>query len=157
MKDRVPTQPNRVKITRSDGSIEYVIWERADEPTQEGTPLNKASLFSDSVSERYGLDDGTPSQGFELLTKEWSVAVTRTDWIEAFPDTQYTKTISVDGMKSAYNPLVSLKLTSATATIADQYQEQFSKIVLIETHDGYIEIYATSPVEFTIALRLKGV
>lgn len=39
MKDRVPTQPNRVKITHSDGSTEYVTWERADEPTQVGTPI----------------------------------------------------------------------------------------------------------------------
>lgn len=46
--DRVPTYPNRIKITREDGSAEYVTWERADEPTVEGTPINKA-LF-DSIA-----------------------------------------------------------------------------------------------------------
>lgn len=48
MKDRVPQDPGRVKITKSDGSVEYVTIERADNPTQEGTPLNKKTLLSDS-------------------------------------------------------------------------------------------------------------
>ncbi len=51
--DRVPTYPNRVKITKSDGTSEFVTWERADEPTVEGTPLNKA-LF-DSIATDAGL------------------------------------------------------------------------------------------------------
>lgn len=51
--DRVPTYPNRIKITRSDGTSEYVTWERADEPTVEGTPINKA-LF-DSIAADQGL------------------------------------------------------------------------------------------------------
>jgi hypothetical protein len=51
--DRVSTYPGRVKLTRSDGSFEYVTLERADAPTQEGTPLNKA-LF-DSI--KADLDD----------------------------------------------------------------------------------------------------
>ena len=40
--DRVSTYPGRVKLTRADGTIEYVNWERADEPTVAGTPINKA-------------------------------------------------------------------------------------------------------------------
>lgn len=51
--DRVPTYPNRVKITKNDGTSEYVTWERADEPTVEGTPINKA-LF-DSIAADVGL------------------------------------------------------------------------------------------------------
>lgn len=50
--DRVPTYPNRIKITRVDGSTEYVTWERADEPTVEGTPINK-ELF-DSIEKDLG-------------------------------------------------------------------------------------------------------
>lgn len=52
--DRVPTYPNRIKVTKADGTSEYVTWERADEPTVEGTPLNKA-LF-DSILEDIGLN-----------------------------------------------------------------------------------------------------
>lgn len=51
--DRVPTYPNRIKITREDGSTEFVTWERADEPTVSGTPINKA-LF-DSIVQDIGL------------------------------------------------------------------------------------------------------
>ena len=55
--DRVPTYPNRIKLTRSDGSVEYVTWERADAPTVEGTPINKA-LF-DSIAKDLGLGGPT--------------------------------------------------------------------------------------------------
>lgn len=52
--DRVPTYPNRIKVTHADGTSEYVTWERADEPTVPGTPINKA-LF-DSIVEDIGLN-----------------------------------------------------------------------------------------------------
>ena len=49
VKDRVSTYPGRVKLTKTNGSSEYVTLERADAPTQEGTPINKA-LF-DSIED----------------------------------------------------------------------------------------------------------
>lgn len=49
VKDRVSTYPGRVKLTKANGSSEYVTLERADAPTQEGTPINKA-LF-DSIKD----------------------------------------------------------------------------------------------------------
>lgn len=45
VKDRVPTKPNRVKFNFDDGTVKYAIMERADEPVENGTPINKA-LFS---------------------------------------------------------------------------------------------------------------
>lgn len=42
--NRVPTYPNRYKLTKSDGSYEYVTLTRADEPSVEGTPLNAENL-----------------------------------------------------------------------------------------------------------------
>jgi len=51
--DRVSTYPGRVKLTKANGTIEYVTWERADEPTVPGTPINKA-LF-DSIAADIGL------------------------------------------------------------------------------------------------------
>lgn len=38
--DRVSTYPNRYILTTEDGSVSYVILERADEPVTPGTPLN---------------------------------------------------------------------------------------------------------------------
>ena len=55
--DRVPTYPNRIKVTKSDGTSEYVTWERADEPAVVGTPINKA-LF-DSIVADIGLNANT--------------------------------------------------------------------------------------------------
>lgn len=46
VKDRVPTYPGRVKLTKTNGTSEYVTLERADAPTQEGTPINKALFDS---------------------------------------------------------------------------------------------------------------
>ena len=42
--DRKSTYPNRYKITKSDGTSEYVTIERADSPTVVGTPLNAATF-----------------------------------------------------------------------------------------------------------------
>jgi hypothetical protein len=46
VKDRVSTYPGRVKLTKTNGSSEYVTLERADAPTQEGTPINKVLFDS---------------------------------------------------------------------------------------------------------------
>lgn len=47
--DRVSTYPNRYKITKSDGTTEYVTIERADEATVAGTPLN-ATTFNNLIA-----------------------------------------------------------------------------------------------------------
>lgn len=57
MKDRTPRYPNRIKLTHEDGSVEYVIWERADDPIESGTPLNKNTLLQDDTAALVSLDD----------------------------------------------------------------------------------------------------
>jgi hypothetical protein len=42
--DRQPKYPNRYKLTKANGESQFVILERADEPTVEGTPLNADTL-----------------------------------------------------------------------------------------------------------------
>lgn len=44
--DRVPTYAGRIKLTPVSGQADVFIMERADEPTVEGTPLDKATLDS---------------------------------------------------------------------------------------------------------------
>ena len=44
--DRIPTQVGRRKITHADGTSEYVTVEMADEPSVEGTPLNRAAFMA---------------------------------------------------------------------------------------------------------------
>lgn len=70
MLDRVPTKPGRTKMTHDDGTVECVTLERADEPTQEGTPLNKSTLLSDETAAQYGLSgsNAIPDKAFKKLT-----------------------------------------------------------------------------------------
>ena len=44
--DRVPTYPGRIKLTPVSGMPDLFIMERADEPREEGTPIDKATLDS---------------------------------------------------------------------------------------------------------------
>ena len=59
VKDRVSTYPGRVKLTKTNGSSEYVTLERADAPTQDGTPINKVLFDSIQVD----LDDKISRRG----------------------------------------------------------------------------------------------
>nr|DAG26367.1 MAG TPA: hypothetical protein [Bacteriophage sp.] len=44
--DRLPTEVGRRKITHADGTSEYVTVEMADEPSVEGTPLNREAFMA---------------------------------------------------------------------------------------------------------------
>lgn len=70
MQDRVPTYPGRVKLIPVLGQENTYEMVRADEPTQEGTPLNKANLLQDSVAKMYGLSElAVPNDVFDFLGK----------------------------------------------------------------------------------------
>lgn len=56
MKDRVPTYPGRVKLTPVEGQENTYDMTRADQPTQAGTPLNKATLLKDETAEKFGFE-----------------------------------------------------------------------------------------------------
>lgn len=54
MKDRVAAKPNRYAVYDDNHNfLRYEYHERADEPTQEGTPLSKANLLSDTTAAKY--------------------------------------------------------------------------------------------------------
>jgi len=57
MRDRIPTKPGRVQLVPSPDDDDLFILTRADEPTQAGTPLNKASLLSDATAAGFELAD----------------------------------------------------------------------------------------------------
>lgn len=59
MKDRVPLYPGRVTLTPVSGQANTFDLVRADQPTQEGTPLNKSTLLKDATARKYGLDPQT--------------------------------------------------------------------------------------------------
>lgn len=55
MNDRISLYPGRVTLTPVAGQANTYDLVRADSPTQEGTPLNKASLLKDTTAALYGL------------------------------------------------------------------------------------------------------
>lgn len=72
MKDRIPTYPGRVKLVPVAGQADTYDMVRADEPIEEGTPLNKASLLQDSTATAIGLDtnsDPTVDDALAYISK----------------------------------------------------------------------------------------
>lgn len=57
MQDRVPLYPGRVVLTPVSGQANTYDMTRADQPTQEGTPLNKATFLKDATAALYGFGD----------------------------------------------------------------------------------------------------
>lgn len=71
MKDRVSGSPGRVLITpEGGGAAFYATMARADNPIQEGDPLNKANLLTDAVAAMYGKGaSAVPNDIFAYLGK----------------------------------------------------------------------------------------
>ena len=70
MKDRVPLYPGRVKLVPVAGQENTYDMTRADQPTQAGDPLNKATLWSDVTAALFGLGaNSVPDDGFAWIGK----------------------------------------------------------------------------------------
>lgn len=154
MKDRIPTLPGRVKITKTDGTTEYVTMERADEPTEMGTPLNKATLLDANQSIRYGVE--TPNEAFSKLVGNVQVTVSIDGWSSTVnSEGYYTNKIAVAGMKKEYEPIYSLVPTSS-ALLEDE-EAAFAVIKRMTTLDGYAEFKALEKPDKSIKVKVRGV
>ena len=71
MQDRLPVNPGRVLITpENGGAAYYATMTRADNPTRNGTPLNKASLLKDATAALFGLGtDAVPDDVLRVLSR----------------------------------------------------------------------------------------
>lgn len=69
MKDRVPANPGRVLITPENGAAAYyATMTRADNPTQQGDPLNKNTLLKDATAALFGMGaDAVPDDVFAAI------------------------------------------------------------------------------------------
>lgn len=70
--DRIPTQAGRRKITHADGTSEFVTVEMADEPSVEGTPLNREAFMN---VQGFSSEDTTISTSGNVTT----VTITHSD------------------------------------------------------------------------------
>lgn len=83
MQDRVPLYPGRVTLTPVSGQANTFDLTRADQPTQEGTPLNKASLLKDTTAALFGKTNAAvPDDILNLLSKS----------ALSYTEAKYTKT-----------------------------------------------------------------
>lgn len=85
MKNRAPKYPGRVRLTPVAGQPNVYDMTRADEPTEEGTPINKSTLLTDQTADRYGLDeDSAPDDAFAFLGNytEWRWNRRTVKWTE---------------------------------------------------------------------------
>lgn len=84
MQDRVPVNPGRVLVSPEDGSAAYyATLIRADNPTQEGTPLNKATFLRDETAELLGLESDDPTVDEALSKIGVAIKVITTEEIRA--------------------------------------------------------------------------
>lgn len=162
MQDRVPVNPGRVLITPENGSAAYyATMTRADNPTQEGTPLNKASLLKDATAALFGLGaDVVPDDVFSFLGKYNQHWWRRTGYVAAHlvktPFTnqffrmtgsagsstriKYSATCSIspDGTISLENPTTVSRKYSDAATIQSEIRGKYFTVSL--NNDQYITI-----------------
>lgn len=70
MRDRLPLYPGRVQLTPVSGQPNVYDMVRADQPTQEGDPLNKATFLQDAVAALFGKDgNAVPNDIFQVLSR----------------------------------------------------------------------------------------
>lgn len=98
MKDRIPTYPGRVKLIPVAGQENTYDIVRADEPQQEGTPINKATLLDDATAEKLGLTgDPTVNQALAgILQKPIRAKLTVAGWTAVTGG--YTQSVEVAGL-----------------------------------------------------------
>lgn len=74
MKDRIPTYPGRVRLASVEGQDGVYDMVRMDEPTEAGTPLNKANLLSDTTAAALELSGSDPTVNDALAAIAASMA-----------------------------------------------------------------------------------
>lgn len=155
MEDRQSANPGRVKLTLDSGEVLYGYLERADGPTVAGTPLNKATLFSQDNTTRYVAD--TPSEAFGLLGRVWGPFTLTVDgWgVSADEDGYHSQTVSVDDMSEQYYPTMVPKYTSSGTK--DDEKAALSMIDFIVTGNGYFTAKATDIPDTAVTFYFVGV
>ena len=124
MRDRVPLYPGRVKMTPVSGQANTYDMVRADDPTQAGTPLNKATLLKDATAALYGLgESAVPDDVLAALGKYkqywWRRRSTQAGWYQV--DTAATNRLPKDDTHDTvvytYGDSISVSQSDGTITI----------------------------------------
>ena len=94
MKDRIPKYAGRVKLIPVANQPNIYDMERADEPLETGTPLNKATLLSDETATLLGLTgDSNVNDAFGAISRD---KVSKTDIIDNLTTSEAAKPLSAN-------------------------------------------------------------
>lgn len=129
MQDRVPLYPGRVTLTPVSGQANTFDLVRADQPTQEGTPLNKASLLKDTTAALFGL--GTDAVPDDVLSQIFAFENNLGNmWVWAKAEPDYLAPGSSIDYGAEWRPICSLSNTSLYIYYSDSYTIVNGKAVL---------------------------
>lgn len=107
MQDRLSENPGRVLITPENGPAYYATMTRADNPTRNGTPLNKASLLKDATAALFGLGpDAVPDSVLSFLGKynqHWWKRRTNSGYVESKGEAKSVVLYTTSAMGDAYS------------------------------------------------------
>lgn len=140
MKDRTPKYPGRVRLTPVEGAENTFDLVRADEPVEEGTPLNKKTLLTDETAYLLELkvDDPTPDDAFSHIARNFTGdGGMNINLLEEAIHMKYCKVLTHEGQRSA---------------IADFYANAIVQTGY-ESEDGTIQALAC--IEGAISNQLK--
>lgn len=141
MKDRVPLYPGRVKLTPVAGQTNVYDLIRADQPQQEGTPLNKASLLTDATAEELGLsDDPTVNDALFVLSQMMPAAEVNVyaDVGTTVTMTRGTKVLSGTVASNGYATLYPRVLGEWTISYTFNGVQKTKNYILTSTNTVYI-------------------
>lgn len=146
MQDRVPVNPGRVLIAPENGATPYyATMTRADNPTQEGTALNKATLLKDATAAKFGLGaDAVPDDVFGVLSRFQSGLGNEYLWAK-YRNTQLPKIVESTSVSKV---AMFLRVGESTFTVqyADSVKMSGDSVVLVNptTISGSVSKYASS-------------
>lgn len=154
MQDRVPLYPGRVTLTPVSGQANTYDLTRADQPTQEGTPLNKASLLKDATAAAFGLGtNAVPDDALNLLSRFQSGLGNEYIWAKInreIKDT-YNETVCTDSSTPFMQPSGA---STYTMSYGDSYTVNENGYVTLTGETGSFTLNAPfNPDKFEI---LKG-
>lgn len=162
MRDRVPMNPGRVLITPENGNAAYyATMTRADNPTQEGDPLNKNTLLKDSTAALFGLGaDAVPDDVFVEISEQKannSVTYTATvtnNWTQI--GDYYYQDVAVPGIIETDAPIVDI-LPGSDAAANKIYSDNICKVISVSTGNGSVQVCAVAAITTAFPIQLKVV